>query len=225
MPPLFVALTVPLLLLAFLLQDGHSRLVLWCFCWGVAAGLFANLIESPLLGATAMNLEAFSVQIAPPLEELLKISLLAALLVFGVVAARDERLVLYAVSSGIGFSVIENFFHLSSSMPDTELGATVFVLVRSLSTTIMHGLATGFLGLCIHLLYGGSLRGLRFRPVLVFHAYALSTMAHALFNLYVQAAAFGPTMAVVVSIAIYAFTWLVITESGLFGGTRAGATE
>lgn len=215
MLPLFIALAVPLTLLALLQEDRHSRYLLWFFCWGVGAGLLANFIETPLLKMTGMNLEAFSVQIAPPLEELIKVALLFTMLLYGALKPRDEKLVLYAISAGIGFSVIENFFYLSNAPAYSTLNAAVFVLVRSLSTTIMHGLATGFLGLSVHLLYGGMMAKVRPRWPLLFQAYALAVIFHALFNLYVSFAAFGPAMAVIVSLALYAGAWMLIRESGL----------
>lgn len=213
MLPELIALAVPIVLLALVMRGAPTWWPLGFFGWGALAGVLGDFIEKPLLGVTGMSLDAYSITGAPPLEEFLKIALLLGLVALNALHADDERLVLYGICAGMGFSTAENLLYLTSSAELHASGATALAATRSLSTTIMHGLTAGSIALCVYLAYGA--HPWRFRPrwPLVAVAFALATAAHALFNVYVESPAHRPAAAVAVSLAVYAVaTWLVRTR-------------
>ncbi|MEM6915041.1 MAG: PrsW family glutamic-type intramembrane protease [Verrucomicrobiota bacterium] len=142
---IFIGTFVPMILMLGLLR--HSRAVIGCFCWGMAAFFLVHLVSPPLyrfLG-TSGNLDVEAVFVGPPLEELLKplpVYLMAAF------APRSFVPFFYilGLACGIGFAVEENLTYLVQFDLGTEQEARGIMVIRSFSTCLMHGVATGFIG-------------------------------------------------------------------------------
>ncbi len=127
------------------------RLVVLCFGWG-AVGAFGlsyllnTYVGLPLgraLGATNPYL-LLTVAIAPVIEETAK-----SLSLF-YVSRRSEFTyfvdgAIYGFAVGIGFSIIENFLYLSQN---PGMGIPL-ALIRSFSTCLMHGTASGLVGAAV----------------------------------------------------------------------------
>ncbi len=127
------------------------RLVMLCFGWG-AVGAFGlsyllnTYVGLPLgraLGATNPYL-LLTVAIAPVVEETAK-----SLSLF-YVSRRSEFTyfvdgAIYGFAAGIGFSIIENFLYLSQN---PGMGIPL-ALIRSFSTCLMHGTASGLVGAAV----------------------------------------------------------------------------
>ena len=127
------------------------RLVVLCFGWG-AVGAFGlsyllnTYVGLPLgraLGATNPYL-LLTVAIAPVIEETAK-----SLSLF-YVSRRSEFTyfvdgAIYGFAAGIGFSIIENFLYLSQN---PGMGIPL-ALIRSFSTCLMHGTASGLVGAAV----------------------------------------------------------------------------
>jgi RsiW-degrading membrane proteinase PrsW (M82 family) len=211
---LFVALVIPLFFVILLLQDENSRYLITFFAWGALAGLLSNFSESSLL--VYVPLSELSIEYAPIIEEFFKASLLFALIFFHRERLEDKRIILYAFFSGMGFSILENFYYLSTATFFSALDEAMFIFIRSISTTIMHGLTTGFIGLGLYYVFTHKreLSELRvsFLPlVLVIQVFGFAVMFHALFNLYVQASSFGKLVALCFSVLLYLATWILVS--------------
>jgi len=127
------------------------RLVVLCFGWG-AVGAFGlsyllnTCVGLPLgraLGSTNPYL-LLTVAIAPVIEETAK-----SLSLF-YVSRRSEFTyfvdgAIYGFAAGIGFSIIENFLYLNQN---PGMGIPL-ALIRSFSTCLMHGTASGLVGAAV----------------------------------------------------------------------------
>jgi RsiW-degrading membrane proteinase PrsW (M82 family) len=126
------------------------RLALLSFLWG-ALGAFslAYVLNDALTRPLARMLEIevyflMVVGVAPVVEEIAK-----SLSLF-YIARRHEFTyfvdgAIYGFASGIGFSIIENFLYVSRN-PSTGLG---LAFARAFSTCLMHGTASGLVGVAI----------------------------------------------------------------------------
>ncbi len=126
------------------------RLVVLCFGWG-AVGAFGlsyllnTYVGLPLGRALGSNpYLLLTVAIAPVIEETAK-----SLSLF-YVSRRSEFTyfvdgAIYGFAAGIGFSIIENFLYLSQN---PGLGIPL-ALIRSFSTCLMHGTASGLVGAAV----------------------------------------------------------------------------
>lgn len=141
----FIGTFVPMILMLSLLR--HSRAVIGSFCWGMAAFFLVYLLSPWLyriLGVTG-GLEITAVFIGPPFEEILKplpVFLMAAF------AARSFVPFFYilGLACGIGFAVEENLVYLIRFDTGEAADSRVLMVVRSFSTCLMHGVASGFVG-------------------------------------------------------------------------------
>jgi RsiW-degrading membrane proteinase PrsW (M82 family) len=213
---LFVALVIPLVFVILLLQDENARYLITFFAWGALAGLLSNFGDSSLL--VYVPLSELSIEYAPLIEEFSKASLLFALVFFRREKLGDRNIISYAFFSGMGFSILENFYYLSTVTFFSALNEAMFIFMRSISTTIMHGLATGFIGLGLYYIFTHKreLSELRvsFLPlVFVIQVYFFAVVFHALFNLYVQASSFGKLVALCFSVLIYLATWILVSSN------------
>lgn len=214
-PALFVALFIPLVLVILLLRDENSKYLIAFFAWGTVAGLLSNLGEGALLKIVYVPFSELSIEYGPAIEEFLKAMPIFILFFLNREKLKDKNIILYAFFSGIGFSILENFYYLSKADYSSAVDVVMFIFIRSISTTIMHGLATGFIGFGLYYIYTHSHEikelNISFLPfVFVLQVYSFAVMFHALFNLYVQASSFGKLVAICFSLALYLAAWLLI---------------
>ncbi|MFC7205212.1 PrsW family glutamic-type intramembrane protease [Haloferax namakaokahaiae] len=201
---LSIALVFPLLLLVAIVDDRNTRAYLGCFAWGCMAGFIAFSGNNALFGIVEITRQQMAVQFAPITEEVIKASPLFIAYLYAPKRFRRRDVVVMAVFVGIGFSVVENFWYLVSSQSRTTVELALFVLTRSFSTTIMHGLATGIVGLTLSSAAQGTfdeIRGLR--PVFVFVGTIGAVTLHGYFNMVVQQGVVGEALAIVGALALY----------------------
>lgn len=139
---LFIGTLVPLLFLSLILR--HSRPVLLTFCAGIAAFEISHLVSPFIRNLAGWDNDVFksAVIISPILEELLKSIPLYFFLFFGKKSFRPF-LYIFGVAAGIGFSIQENLAYLLTYAASGRAVLALMIL-RSLSTSLMHGASTGF---------------------------------------------------------------------------------
>ncbi|ATW88095.1 protease prsW family protein [Halohasta litchfieldiae] len=206
---LSVAITVPLLLLVLLVDNAQTRFLLLFFIWGSTAGFLASEINSELLAVAGISLQALQIQFAPLVEELLKAVPLAVLVVVAPKYLRRREIVLAAVFAGFGFSLVENFSYLIQQQQLSSFALTQYVITRSVSTTVMHGTATGVIGATVYYLSGQTLDQFGFKPLFALYSYCLAVLLHALFNIVVLFAVLGQTVAILSGLVSYLVLWVL----------------
>lgn len=224
MLPLSLALATPLLLLSGLVQDRTARGILVACVWGVAAGLLGNLTLTAMLARPGVQYGEFSILVAPSIEELLKAFPLLVAALISRFSLKAEHMAGYGVASGIGFALLENARLLIGAAPSGAGDPMVQVIMRGLTTTIMHGLVTGLIGGTVYLLCNDRV-DVHLRPLLLLQVWGVATVLHALFNLFVVEAAFGPVLAILFSLSAYGVTALVAYRMGVRrrGGANGAA--
>lgn len=174
----FLGMMIPLVFLILLLK-GENRMMMLFFAWGMTAFILSLTVSGILI--TRLQISAFhlSVTWAPVVEELFKA---LPLLYFLFRREKTEYpLVYFAMAAGIGFSIQENYLYL---MGFTSFGKSpaFYMVIRSITTCLMHGVATGMIG------YGLTL--IRKYEIMVapllFGLFSVTIMLHALFNLYIN---------------------------------------
>lgn len=169
---LYMAYFVPLLVLVVFAGRIDIKVILF-FIWGIVAAIPVYFLEPVLFSAAASEMPAVLVPltISPIVEEFFKA---LPLLLLALPAARlhDREILLYALASGIGFSIIETGLISSPNL--------LLVLTHSFSTALMHAVTCGIIG------YGIVIAGnfdRRAFPALMLGFYTLAVMIHAFYNL------------------------------------------
>ena len=187
------AIIIPLLFVAAVIKDKSSRHIILFFCWGTLTGFLAFIGNGIFSGAWSLGMapeERLPTAIAPIVEEFLKALPLLLLLNQKKHPHIGMSVVYCALASGAGFSVQETIFYFSMSQgtaPDL-----LVLIIRTLTTALMHGMATGIFGLGLMILQ-------KQRHILlpvIFGLLAVSTSIHALFNLLL------PTNAAIIAMLI-----------------------
>ena len=174
---IFIGTFVPLTLMLGLLR--HSRPVFGSFCWGMASFLIVYL-SSPVvheaLGVTG-NRFFTAVFVGPPIEELLKPLPLFIVAIFAVRSIVPFFYIL-GLSCGIGFAIEENLIYLVALQGDVGESRTLMVL-RSFSTCLMHGVATGLTGYSLTMARRSTRSGRFLIPIV---GLCIATIYHSGFN-------------------------------------------
>ena len=207
---LSVALLLPLVLLILLVDDQTTRVLLSFFAWGAVAGFLAFEINTAIMDVFGFTLQALQTQYAPITEEFIKAIPLLVLFIVRPGLLRRREIILAAVFAGIGFSIVENYWYLVNAGDMGIVATTMFVATRSISTTIMHGLATGIVGVAFYSVMNGVFSRFGFQYVFLFIGYVLAVMMHAYFNLYVQFGALGETIAITSALFLYVLTGILL---------------
>jgi RsiW-degrading membrane proteinase PrsW (M82 family) len=140
----FIGTIIPLLLLVAVLR--HSRPMMFTFCCGMTAFLVAYLASSTIERITGLEVgtNSYALLVSPPLEELLKSIPLFYFLLRGK-KTFVPFIYIFGMASGIGFAIEENLLYLLNR--HTEIvGSLLLMILRSLSTCVMHGVATATIG-------------------------------------------------------------------------------
>ena len=117
----------------------------------------------------------YCVTVSPLLEEFFKALPIIIPAIIGI-KNNDKDLLVCAMASGIGFSVIENLIVLNAN-PDYSIP---IVIIRSFSTSLLHGCTCGIIGYGIVLIRNFDRHAL---PTLLFGFYTIAVTIHAIFNL------------------------------------------
>lgn len=140
----YIGTIIPLLLLVAVLR--HSRPVMLTFCWGMTAFVIAYLLGPAIEWFTGSEVgsDSYARFVSPPLEELLK----SIPLFYFLVRAKKTFvpfIYIFGMASGIGFAIEENLLYLINEHTEI-LGSLLLMILRSLSTCVMHGVATAMIG-------------------------------------------------------------------------------
>ncbi|NLC31805.1 MAG: PrsW family intramembrane metalloprotease [Clostridiales bacterium] len=207
---------IPLVFLIILLK-GENRLMMLFFAWGMVA-FAASVGVNDLLRARGAILPAdLSVTWAPIIEEFFK----ALPLLYFLIRKQktDYALFSFALAAGIGFSIQENYTYLLSQAAVAS-SLTFYVILRSITTCLMHGMATGLLGFGLTLIK-------EFRVLtlpLLFGLFSLSVILHALFNLYIASSV--RLIGMLMPLMLYMVSVLVIYRGNILSDTvQAEASE
>lgn len=155
-----IAILLPLLFLYIiraldLYSSGNFRTVVVCFLWGFIAfgiafvvntGIKELVLEQGLHLSQTNSITLTVILVAPIVEEIVK----SLILVY--YARRPDFAyfvdgAIYGFATGIGFSILENFWYLFQAGSATQ--APVLVISRSFSTCLMHGSASALVGVSI----------------------------------------------------------------------------
>jgi RsiW-degrading membrane proteinase PrsW (M82 family) len=191
---LVVAYFLPILFLMAFIGRAGKKYIIYLF-WGFLSSIPVLILVSGIPETVSAS-PYFIINISPLLEEFFKALPIIIPVLIGI-KNNDEDLLVCAMASGIGFSIIENliFFNpdflpftlgnimgvLVSFFSTTHtLGDVMSVLVRSFSTSLMHGCTCGIIGYGIVLIRNFDRYAL---PTLLFGFYTIAVTIHAVFNL------------------------------------------
>jgi len=170
------AIIIPLLFVAVLIKDTAGRRILLYFCWGTLAG-FLSYIGNSFFADAPEQAGRVTTSIAPIVEEFLKGLPVLLFLNRKKHPRITEIIVSCSLAGGAGFSIQESIFYFFMT-PETA-GNMVVLVIRTMTTALMHSMATAILGIGLLILQNQ-------RHILLpatFSLFTLSTSVHALFNL------------------------------------------
>lgn len=144
-----IAITIPLIFLYSvhwldLYGSDRPRLVLICLVWGLFSFIPAFLINHFGLDVLGWSMEFVATRTAPFVEEVVK----SLILIYLVRRANFTYFVdgaIYGFSAGMGFAIIENLRYMQLH-PEEII---TLVLLRSFSSALLHGTATGLTGVAL----------------------------------------------------------------------------
>lgn len=174
----FLGIIIPLIFLILILH-GENRLMMMFFSWGLVAFILSFTVNNFITTAFGLSFSLLSVTWAPIVEEFLKALPLLYFLLKD--KKTDFPIIYFALASGIGFSIQENIIYLLNHL-GTDGSPVLFMIIRSITTCLMHGMATAVIG------YGLTLIG-KYRVMvlpLLFGLFSISVTLHSLFNLYIN---------------------------------------
>jgi len=170
-PILCAAYLLPVLFLVIFIGRIDTRFILF-IVWGFIAAIPVYFLE-PVLFQAAQNeipQALAAITISPIVEEFFKALPLLILAIYGS-RQQDRDIFLYAMASGIGFSIIE-----TGLLPTQD---PAVILLHSFSTALMHGCTCGIIG------YGIVIAGhfdRRAFPALILGFFTLAVTIHAIYN-------------------------------------------
>jgi len=201
--PVFLGTLIPLLFLLGMVKNEHRTLLAF-FAWGLTAFMGALRLNTQLVAAQWVGAPDLSVHAAPVVEELLK----TLPLVYFLLRPRTEKrylIVYYAMASGIGFSIIENYLYLSRQSGADE--TIPYMILRSASTSLMHGMTAAVVGMGISFLQ-------EFRVFVLPITFGLLSAAitgHSLYNLTVESPGFR-SLAVLLPLSLYLLSHPIVAS-------------
>ncbi|MEM7127850.1 MAG: PrsW family glutamic-type intramembrane protease [Chloroflexota bacterium] len=208
----FVGIAVPLLFLYLvrtldLYASGSFIVVITCFVWGVAAFMASYQLNTIALGWVGFGM--LTNLVAPVLEELLK----SLILVYHVRRTYFTYFVdgaIYGFAVGTGFAIFETLFYLTTYGGDLGLS-----LMRSFSTSLMHGSSSALVGVAL-----GRFRFARgmTRLIALPLGWGIAILLHVAFNRTLsQPGGFGIQIAAV----LIGLAGVAVTVAFIFWGLRA----
>ena len=139
---LFVSISVPMLLMALLVEK-KARLPVVFMLIGIVVSVFAGEVNGVLSKVLSMDLYSITVIVTPVSEELLKA--LPILYYALVISDKRERLFTASMAIGIGFAVLENAYYLVNYVDFSMIEA----VIRAFGAGLMHGMCTLLVGVGI----------------------------------------------------------------------------
>lgn len=139
---LFVSVSIPMLLMIFLVEKKARSPVAFMLV-GIIVSLFASEVNGLLAQVLSMDLYRITVIVTPVSEELLKA--LPILYYAMVITDKREHLFTASMALGIGFAVLENAYFLLNYSDFNMLSA----VIRAFGAGLMHGMCTLLVGVGI----------------------------------------------------------------------------
>ena len=183
------AIIIPLLFVAVVIKNKDSRSIILYFCWGTLAGFFSYLGNEYLFEMHEQT-ERVSIFIAPIVEEFFKCLPLLLFLSRKRHKEIEISIIYCALAVGVAFSIQETIYYFSMTMGTTSDFITL--IVRTLTTCLMHGMTTGIFGAGLFIMQ-------KQRHILmptIFGLLTFSTGIHAIFNMLL------PTNAAIIAMLI-----------------------
>jgi RsiW-degrading membrane proteinase PrsW (M82 family) len=168
----FLAYLLPIGFLAAFVGNLGKKFILY-LVWGCIAAV-PVLLLMPVLTAQFPEIVSPAVTLSPVFEEFFKALPLAIPVALGSRTSNRDMLV-YAMASGIGFSVIENWMLFSP-----ENYGFIALVIRSFSTSLMHGCTCGIIGYGIVLISDVNRKAV---PALLLGFFMIAVVIHAFYNL------------------------------------------
>ncbi len=178
-PGFVFSMLIPLLFLIFMLKDKQSKTILSYFCWGLFSVIFAFILNE-WIAQGAGQPERITGNVAPVVEEALKA--LPLLLFFKNRKFKPNLVIYCAMASGVGFSVQETLYYFTSFTSSPDAASLLPLIVRTVTTCLMHGMSTAVLGFGITV----TVRLKAVRIPMVLGLLALSATIHSLFNILIN---------------------------------------
>ena len=172
---LFISVFVPILLMALLVEK-KARLPISFVLIGIFVSVFVAEVNGLLRTFLFMDNFEFTIIVTPITEEILKA--VPILIYATMISDKKETLFTAAMSTGIGFAVLENAFYLLNDPSFRMIDA----IIRAFGTGLMHGMCTLLVGVGISF-------ARKRKKIFVVGVFALLSTAityHGIFNMLVQ---------------------------------------
>ena len=173
---LFVCITIPLALMATLIDKKPRRIVIF-FIIGICSAVFASEVNGILTYVIPLDVFDFTVRVTPITEEIIKA--IPVLFFAKEISNKKETLITVSLAVGIGFAVMENTYILTQNV---EYVSMLWAIMRGFGTGIMHGMCTFLVG-------AGFVFANKNKKLFVVGTFALLSLAityHSVFNMLVQ---------------------------------------
>ncbi len=167
-----LAYLLPIGFLAVFIGNLGKKFILYLL-WGCIAAIPIYFLM-PVLTTQFTEIVSPAVTLSPVFEEFFKALPLAIPVVLGSRSSNRDMLV-YAMASGIGFSIIENWMLFSP-----ENMSFFALVIRSFSTSLMHGCTCGVIGYGIVLISDVNRKAV---PALLLGFFMVAVIIHAFYNL------------------------------------------
>ncbi|MFB6284349.1 MAG: PrsW family glutamic-type intramembrane protease [Halobacteria archaeon] len=205
---LAVAILIPFIMLVLLVERRETSILLSFFAWGSVAGFLATKINTHILRSYGLTVPELSVEFAPVTEEFVKALPLLIMFFLLPVFLKKKETILASIFSGIGFSVVENYSYILKNVHDSTSSLVALTVTRSISTTIMHGIATGLVGAAVYYVYSGTFEEFDYVQVIIIVGFSYAVMIHALFNLYVKHSRLGRLVMIMTALIMYLIAFI-----------------
>lgn len=173
---LFICITIPLTLMAFLVEKKSRRTIIF-FIVGICAAVFASEVNAILTYIIPLDIKDFTIRVTPITEEIIKA--IPVLFFAKAISDKTENLITISLAIGIGFAIMENSFILTQNINSISL---LWAIIRGFGTGIMHGMCTFLVGT-------GFAVANRNKKIFIVGTFALLSLAityHSVFNMLVQ---------------------------------------
>ena len=137
---LFICITIPLILMAFLVEKQSRRTIIF-FITGICAAVFAAEVNGILTYLIPLDISEFTIRITPVTEEIIKA--IPVLFFAKVISDKKETLITVSLAVGIGFAIMENSYILTQNIGSISM---LWAIMRGFGTGIMHGMGTFLVG-------------------------------------------------------------------------------
>lgn len=190
---------IPLVLMIILLKK-ESRTIMVFFAWGLVAFIISYYTNSFICRTAGMPMEQLSVSWAPIVEEFFKA---LPLLYFLIKKESSYPIFYFAMASGIGFAIQENYLYLIDVND-----SLIYIVTRSVTTCLMHGMATATIGFGISFM----LKALeRYYIAILFGLFTFAVIFHALYNLYINSS--FRLIGLIMAPVLYMVGYIALNES------------